>query len=108
MKFDENTLNMSGMGDIMDDRENLSVILGILTENYKQIKRIIEKKPGINFHDWPRDSRREWDSMQIEEWKEVALKEARERSKNERFKNSRVNAHMFNGNFLGVESVDTT
>lgn len=51
MKFDENTLNMSGMGDIMDDRENLSVILGILTENYKQIKRIIEKKPGINFHD---------------------------------------------------------
>lgn len=49
MKFDENTLNMSGMGDIMDDRENLSVILGILTENYKQIKRIIEKKPGINF-----------------------------------------------------------
>nr|CCA26158.1 putative polyprotein [Albugo laibachii Nc14] len=41
-------LAQSGIGDIMDDQEKLVVLLRCLSENYKQIKMIIENMHGID------------------------------------------------------------
>ena len=65
-EVDEITMNMSGIGDIMDDQEKLVVFFVSLSEDYKQIKMIMGNMHGIDLMTAREIIWREWDSIQVE------------------------------------------
>jgi hypothetical protein len=76
MRFDELCLKLAAAGEIIRDDEKLVVLLGSLPQEYDAMVRIIEATTGATLLSAKEMLRREYETLQKREKKEMAFKVA--------------------------------